>query len=515
MLNILVITSYTWYSVQIRKGDLFRQVDAELMIAASNAAFLLADEDYQAAQNGNFSKEKSDAYQIQVYKMLKNTNIKFIYTVIKQDNDIYFVLDTPLPEDLESGEMDGPLDLYEEPSDKLLRAFNEGITLFDEYQDEWGNFRSIYLPQKTANGITYIAGADIPIDTIKKELNTTIFYSIGMGFILFLISSAVIYRFISHIVAPITLAEKTIAKVSDEHNLSLRVESGNDEIGRLLHSFNSLIGKISTILQRVQAVSVSVDNASQQINRGSMDLAGRTDHSSASLHQIASSIQEITSTVTNTAQSCQSATQMANDAVTAATQGGRMIETIASSMTDIHQNSQKVSDIIGLIDSIAFQTNILALNAAVEAARAGEHGRGFAVVATEVRTLAQRSAASAQEIRQLIQTNTEQVNQQNAEVEQAVEFIQKISTQVQHIADLMQSIQHATEHQNIGIHEVNQAIHQLDEVTRQNLDFVKENSTQIQQLHIQIQTLNQLMGIFKMDTPSYPRVLPPSQQSSL
>lgn len=496
ILNILVIGSYTWYSIQTRQDGLMEQIDTALTIAANNAAFLLSDEDYEAAKNGTFSKEKSDAYQRKVYAMLEPTKIKYIYTFIQKDNGIIHVLDTPEPEGMASGELNGPLHPYEEPSDKLLSAFGTHTPVFDEYTDEWGSFRAIYIPRKTIGGVNYIAGADIPIDIVKGELRETFLKALAIGVILFILSSILLYQLISRIVAPLSLAEGIIKQVADEHNLSLRVEGGNNEIGRLLNSFNNLLEQIAGIVKEVKSTSAAVDYASEKINQGSMSLASRTDTSSASLHQITYSIQEISSTVENTAQSCQEATHIVSEAVSAATLGGNVIQTIANSMLDIHKNSEKVSDIIGLIDSIAFQTNILALNAAVEAARAGEHGRGFAVVATEVRTLAQRSAASAQEIRNLIQTNTEQVNQQNQEVSAAVEAIEHIVGQVQKIEVLIQKIHSSTNAQSVGIHEVNLALGQLEETTRLNADLVKENSDDIDDLHAQIQRLNQLMGIF-------------------
>src|SRR5690606_4868110 len=244
---------------------------------------------------------------------------------------------------------------------------------------------------------------------------------------------------------------------------------------------------------------VSIGTATTTLFRSNMDLSSRTEQQAASLEETASSMEELTSTVKQNEDNARQANQMAISASEVAVRGGTVVSEVVDTMGSIDASARKIVDIIGVIDGIAFQTNILALNAAVEAARAGEQGRGFAVVAAEVRSLAQRSAAAAKEIKHLIDDSVNKVDQGSKLVATAGSTIQEVVDSVRHVTDIMGEIMAASQEQSAGIEQVNTAISQMDQVTQQNAALVEEAAAAAASLQEQASGLTSAVSIFKLN----------------
>lgn len=292
---------------------------------------------------------------------------------------------------------------------------------------------------------------------------------------------------------------QTMESASEQLNLTLRVdESRPDEIGLTAKAFNHLIENVSTSLSKVEASAQSVSSASAQISAGNEDLSSRTEQQAASLEQTAASMAELTETVRQTAENTRLASQLAKNAREISEDSAGRVRTLLGTMSDIRGSSAKITDIIALIEGIAFQTNILALNAAVEAARAGEQGRGFAVVAGEVRNLAQRSSSSAREIKELIESSMGFVEAGATQAEGVGENMSRMNDAVRQVTDLVDEISVAASEQSQGIDQVHLAVNQMDDVTQQNAALVEEASAASRSLMEQATSLNQLVSTFTL-----------------
>jgi methyl-accepting chemotaxis protein len=287
---------------------------------------------------------------------------------------------------------------------------------------------------------------------------------------------------------------------SGEGDLTQRLPAiGDDEVAQIARSFNTFVDKLSHVMRQIRDASESVRIAANEIAAGNVDLSGRTESAAASLQQTAASMEEITATVTQSASSAKQADDTAVSASQVASRGGVVISEVITTMSEIEKASVKISDIIGVIDGIAFQTNILALNAAVEAARAGEQGRGFAVVAGEVRSLAQRSAQAAKEIKALIEATVASVTSGSGQVRQAGQTMTEIVTNVASVTTIISEITQAASEQNRGIQEVNRAVSQLDEMVQQNAALVEQSTAAATALQSQAVSLSSAVTQFKLD----------------
>jgi len=300
------------------------------------------------------------------------------------------------------------------------------------------------------------------------------------------------------ITGPIRRAVQVATTVA-EGDLSSRIEvRGHDETAQLLRALSRMNESLAHIVGQVRASSESIATGSAQIAIGNADLSQRTEEQASNLQQTAASMEELSGTVKASAETAGHASQLAAGASAAAVKGGAMVGTVVHTMQDIAASSKKISDIIGVIDGIAFQTNILALNAAVEAARAGEQGRGFAVVASEVRSLAGRSAEAAKEIKSLIGASVEKVEVGTRQVDEAGSSMNDIVSQVQRVSQLITELSGAAGEQSTGIGQVGQAVAQLDQVTQQNAALVEESAAAAESLKIQAARLAESVRVFKL-----------------
>jgi methyl-accepting chemotaxis protein len=392
-------------------------------------------------------------------------------------------------------------DKYVKGQDEIIKRITAGATddakayLLDELRPVLIAYKKAISEQITIQvEITNRAAA-----AAEQTYSETRNLMIGLGVAILAFAAVMGYWITASITRPVAKA-LMIANTVSTGDLTSRIEvTSTDEMGQLLQALKAMNESLVQTVVVVRTGTETIATGSSQVASGNQDLSSRTEQQASSLEETASSMEELTSTVKQNADNARQANSLAATASTVATKGGQVIGQVVGTMGEINASASKIADIIGVIDGIAFQTNILALNAAVEAARAGEEGRGFAVVASEVRTLAQRSANAAKEIKVLIDDSVSKVENGSKLVNEAGTTMHEIVESVKRVADIMQEITAASAEQTSGIEQINQAILQMDQVTQQNASLVEEAAAAAESMQDQAAKLAQAVSVFKVD----------------
>ncbi len=332
-------------------------------------------------------------------------------------------------------------------------------------------------------------------DTRYSTIRATAIAAILAGLLFAAVFATTLVRGIARSLGHAIAVAQTIAQGDLTHPVTVQ---GQDEAAQVLHALGAMQQQLTGIVTEIRAGGDNLASASEQISSGNHDLASRTEQQASALEQTAAAMEQLNATVQQNADNARQAQQLSASASAVAVKGGEVMGQVVSTMQEIHTSSGKIADIIGVIDSIAFQTNILALNAAVEAARAGDQGRGFAVVATEVRALAKRSADAAKEIKTLITSSVERVGKGTELVNTAGATMQEAVTAIQRVTTLMTDISAATAEQSSGMGQIGEAVQHLDQTTQQNAALVEELSAAARSLQDQAQSQVQTIAVFTL-----------------
>ena len=425
------------------------------------------------------AKKEAVALQKNIGNMLVSDDEKVLYKLVLEQQEHYTKINYHMLELKSNGDTDeGNQILVQEfvPASKRYQSALQKLLEWEQTDID-----------KTAQEIDVIA-----------VQSRTLLLLVEVAALLFGISCA--WLLTRSIVRPIGQAVALSRKVANG-DLTTEIEvMRHDEVGQLLMSLLGMNSNLRNIVKNVRSGTATIATASQEIAQGNMELSSRTETQASALEETASAMEQLIATVRSNADNARQASELASSASRIAIEGGNVVDDVVKTMGQINASSKKIVDITGVIDGIAFQTNILALNAAVEAARAGEQGRGFAVVAAEVRSLAQRSAAAAKEIKALIDDSVERVSNGSAQVEHAGATMVNVVTSVKQVSAIVHEISQASQEQAAGIEQVNDTITQLDNVTQQNAALVEEATAAADALRLQAANLSELVSVFVTDT---------------
>ena len=369
-----------------------------------------------------------------------------------------------------------------------------------EYEDGQGYIHLLQPLQIHPDIAPWSVELNFPKSVATASARDLMTYTLIVALLCAAATAGILILVVNHLTRPLRTLGRTMTDLSSgDADLRVKLEvKGTDELAVIGKGFNAFVEKIHAVLLQVQASADNVARASAEIAQGNNDLSARTEQQASSLEETAASVEELTGTVKENADHARQANQLAASASSVAQKSGEVVGKVIETMTSINDSSNKIVDIISVIDGIAFQTNILALNAAVEAARAGEQGRGFAVVATEVRNLAQRSAAAAKEIKLLIDDSVGKVAAGSKLVDEAGATMEQVVDSVRKVTAIMADISVATTEQSDGIAQVNQALAQMDGVTQQNAALVEEAAAAAESLQDQASHLADVVSVFKL-----------------
>ena len=487
--------------IQERMNEITKVNDVETRLAQTMD--LTVTERALALRNLILLKEEKEI-QIEI-KRIADQEKKYANAMDKL-NGMFSTLSTTAPEEKslleqirKQGEQAGPF-IQRAASLALSQQQDEAYKLlrydFRPVQKKWWDLIRQLIKLEEDQNTEAVANAESSYDDARKLM-------LVAGILAVLTSVAAAWLITRSVLRQLGCEPEQAVQIAGEiaaGNLAVSIHPAAGDKSSLLFAMQSMRDGLTRIVSQVHASTETIASAATQIASGNLDLSSRTEQQASTLEETASSMEELTSTVRLNTDHARQANGLAESASSVAAKGGAVVAQVVDTMAAIDNSARKIVDIIAVIDGIAFQTNILALNAAVEAARAGEQGKGFAVVATEVRNLAQRSAAAAKEIKELIGDSVDKVQAGNKLVEQAGTTMHEVVASVKRVTDIMSEIMLASQEQSSGIEQINTAVTQMDDVTQQNAALVEEAAAAAQAMQDQVNSLNEVVSVFRIET---------------
>ena len=467
---------------ELRKFELASSINAATRSNAKNTLQLfVANAEDRTAIRAHMGKTKAeiDGFLDELDKLIYLPKGRELFDDIKAKRKLYVLAFTDAADALDRGDLEVGKSILTARVLPTIDALAKPIENLLELQQE--------IAQKRGSEVEHL-------------LQTQARWNLAIGALALTLGMLAAWSLLVSIMRPLEIAKDATRKMAGG-DLTVPIEvNGRNELSDTLIALDEMRESLAHVMYRIQESAGQVALASGEIAAANLDLSSRTEEQASALQQTAATMEEITSTVQNNSQTTSHTRHMSEQASAAARGVGVLVSSVVETMQDLHTSSQRIRDIVSVIDSIAFQTNILALNASIEAARAGEHGRGFAVVASEVRSLAQRSASAAREIKDIVEVNVAKMDSGNIQAMKAGEAVSEAVHNIEQVSATIQEVDSASQEQSLGIVQIGQAVGQMDTVTQQNAALVEQTAAATQNLDEQVQGLKAQISRFRIST---------------
>jgi methyl-accepting chemotaxis protein len=499
IVNITFTGIFTGYLFHAQKNAIMKDIDHKLLMSALAVRHILP-EGFHNKINADSSVTPVD-YMENVRSLsqyAKEAGITYLYTILKSGDKLVFTSTSATDKELQENSVDPFFTEYKDASEAMLNSFNNKNILYEEYQDKYGNFRSVIIPVTLPDGRVYILGADMDVSEVRALIAQGTRNGFVIGALLLFMSMAISLLVLQPFTTSIIKVKEQVDRIIRNQDLTGNIEvTSNDEIGSISRDINALLLFTRDIVTRLKDSSSSIAKTSEGLASNSSDLSSRTRNQNEAIVLTSGTLQELAGVInrnTENAIGVESSLKEFNEAVH---ERIALITDVTASMSEIHSSSAQIEKIIGVINEIAFQTNLLALNASVEAARAGEAGKGFSVVADEVRNLASKTAESSRDIQQIVHGNIGATKNGMDLVNETAEFFHSVIEQISGIADKISQIADGSREQSNGIEQINVALSRAREILERDMDLARVLSGSGKALHVSVNAMDELISTFK------------------
>jgi methyl-accepting chemotaxis protein len=526
LLNLITTAAFTLYIYKNQKERTLRDIDHALVVTAEAVRFLGDEFHNRIAHPDAIPPQEYQLLLDRLSQFAEAAHVKYLYTMIQRDGVILFTTSSYTQEELSQGDFNVLFHVYDDASAGLNAAFTTQQVTYDQYQDEWGEFRSIFVPAHSSNGTSYVIGADISLADIRVELNNTLRNCLFIGIAVFglgVIISMLVIRAVQRIICSLAA---DVRELTQGHLDIQIIHPAPDELGQLADDMNQLVQQLHRSVSDVKGSADDLSGTALQVSGSSQQIAAGTDTVAHQLTQVAAASETMTNAALDIAHHCATAATDAQQATTAtATATAQVAQTVAAmthlgertresaaTLTQLGQHSEQIGQIVETIAKIAKQTNLLALNAAIEAAQAGAHGRGFAVVADEVRALADQTTGATRNIAQTVemiqretkaavaarQIDVRDVNRYVAEAQQSGDILQTLLRQIDVVSDQVHQIAVTAEEQTAEISNISRALQQIAAVVQHSATEAQSSAHSAQQLTELARNLQKIVAQFRL-----------------
>jgi methyl-accepting chemotaxis protein len=499
VVNLTFTGIFTGYLYYAQRGAIMRDIDHKLLTSALAIRHILPD-----GYHGSISSASSVSpaeYMKNVNRLslyAKEAGVTYLYTIMQSGDQLVFTSTSATDKEFQENSIDPFFTAYDDASGPMKDAFRTKNILFEEYQDKYGNFRSVIIPVTMTDGRTYLLGADMDISAVKTLVSQGTRTGFAIGVLLLFLSMMISLLVLKPFTTSIIRVKEQVDRIIGDQDLTRDIEvRSNDEIGSISRDINTLLELARGVISQLKISSSRMSTTSEALASSSSDLASRSNEqneamvrTSTTLHDLADVINRNTGDAVDVEASLKEFNSTIHERIA-------LINNVTASMSEINSSSAQIQQIVSVINEIAFQTNLLALNASVEAARAGEAGKGFSVVADEVRNLARRTAESSRDIQQIVHGNIDATKNGMELVKETARFFHSVIEQISGIGEKMSHIAGGSLEQSRGIEQINEAIARTRQILERDVDLVRVLSGSGQDLHASVNAMERLVSSIK------------------